>query len=213
MAPSTPMGAPSSGDAATSLSRMTLRIAFVPGATPDKWARGWRERYPEPLELLPLGEDDDPREALDSGAADMVLARLPLAGDDLFCIPLYEEVPVAVVSKEHAAADFEELTVDDLADEQWVLGVPEGVQPRVEQLPFPPMGVKDAIEVVASGTGVIVVPMSVARLHHRKDVTHVPVTDLPTTRMALAWPKESDDERTQAFVGVVRGRTSRSSRG
>ncbi len=191
---------------------MTLRIAFVPGATPDKWARGWRERYREPLELIPLEENDDPRSVLDTHGADMVLARLPLEGDDLFCIPLYEEVPVVVVSNEHAAADFEELTADDLADEQWVLGVPAGVTPRVEQLPFPPMSVKEAVEVAASGSGVLVVPMSLARLHHRKDVTHVPVVDLPTTRMALAWLRDSDDERTQAFVGVVRGRTARSSR-
>ena len=191
---------------------MTLRLAFVPGATPDKWARAWRDRQREPLELLPI-EESEQRTVLDDGRADMVLARLPIEGDDLFCIPLYEELPVVVVSKEHPAAAYEELPAADLADEQFALGVPEGVESRVEQLPFPAMTVKDAVEVAASGTAVVVVPMSVARLHHRKDVTAVVVTDLPTTRMALAWRKDADDDRTQAFVGVVRGRTSRSSRG
>ncbi|GGD25757.1 LysR substrate-binding domain-containing protein [Nocardioides daphniae] len=190
---------------------MTMRLAFVPGATPDKWARAWRDRFREPLELVAV-EEDDQRQVLLDGRADLVLARLPLETDDLFCIPLYEELPVVVVSKEHPAAAYEELTAADLADEQFALGVPEGVPSGVEQLPFPSMSVKEAVEVAASGTAVVVVPMSVARLHHRKDVTHVVVTDLPTTRMALAWRKEVDDDRTQAFVGIVRGRTSRSSR-
>lgn len=191
---------------------MTLRLAFVPGATPDKWARHWRERSTEPLVLLPV-EESEQRAVLDEGRADMVLARLPIEGDDLFCIPLYEELPVVVVSKEHAGAAFDELTAADLADEQFPLGVPAGVESTTDQLPFPPMSVKEAIEVAAAGTGVVVVPMSVARLHHRKDVVHVVVTDLPATRMALAWRKADDDDRTQAFVGVVRGRTARSSRG
>ena len=70
-----------------------------------------------------------------------------------------------------------------------------------------------AVEAVAAGTGVVVLPMSVARLHHRKDVVHRPVRGLPPTTIALVWLVERDDEHTQAFVGVVRGRTPRSSRG
>jgi DNA-binding transcriptional LysR family regulator len=71
---------------------------------------------------------------------------------------------------------------------------------------------REAIETVAAGTGVAIVPMSVARLHDRKDVVHRPVTDLDPTTVALVWLVERDDERAQRFVGVVRGRTSRSSR-
>lgn len=192
---------------------MTLRLAFVPGATPDKWARNWRNRFSEPLELVPV-EEADQRRVLDNGTADMVLARLPIAGagDDLHCIPLYEELPVVVVGTEHPAAAYEELEAAELAHEQFALGVPDGVPAAVEQLAFPPMSAKEAVEVAAAGTGVVVLPMSVARLHHRKDVVQVVVTDLPTTRVGLAWPRERDDDRTQAFVGVVRGRTSRSSR-
>ena len=33
---------------------MTFTIAFVTGATPDKWARIWRERSKERLELVPV---------------------------------------------------------------------------------------------------------------------------------------------------------------
>ena len=72
---------------------------------------------------------------------------------------------------------------------------------------------KHAIETVAAGTGVVVVPMSVARLHHRKDVSYVPVSDLPQTQVGLAWRKDVEDERFEQFIGVVRGRTARSTRG
>ncbi len=75
------------------------------------------------------------------------------------------------------------------------------------------MSVKDAVEVAASGTGLVIVPMSIARLHQRKDTTYRTVVDLEPTKVGLAWMIDSDDERTQEFVGVVRGRTARSSRG
>ena len=71
----------------------------------------------------------------------------------------------------------------------------------------------EAIETVAAGTGIVLVPMSVARLFHRKDVVHRQVTDLPPTTVALVWRGDRDDEVTQAFVGVVKGRTANTSRG
>jgi hypothetical protein len=67
--------------------------------------------------------------------------------------------------------------------------------------------------VVASGTGVVVLPMSVARLHARKDVTTRPVVDAPESQIGLAWRADLDDPRTETFVGIVRGRTVRSTRG
>lgn len=182
------------------------------GATPDKWARRWRERFPEPLELIPV-EEEEQLTVLRDGRADMVIARWPVPDEDLHRIALYEEQPVVVVGKEHAAAAFDELTAADLSGEQFPRGVPAGVPDPVDQLPFPPMTVKDAVEVAASGTGVVVLPLSVARLHHRKDVVAVEVTDLPTTQVGLVWLRDRDDDRTQAFVGIVKGRTARSSRG
>ena len=53
---------------------------------------------------------------------------------------------------------------------------------------------QEAIETVAAGTGIVIVPMSVARLHHRKDVVHRVVTDLPPTTIALVWLRDRDDE-------------------
>ena len=189
-----------------------LRLGFVTGATPDKWARTWRKRRLGPLELVPL-EQVGQTDGLHDGSLDLALVRLPVSRDGLHLIPLYDEQAVVVVGKDHLVTVADEVTTDDLAEEQLVLPHESGWIPQAEQLDFPPMSLREAVDVVASGTGVLVVPMSVARLHHRRDVTFRPVTDLPTTKVGLAWLVENDDPRIQDFIGIVRGRTERSSRG
>jgi len=189
-----------------------FRVGFVTGATPDKWARTWRERFSRnPLELVPLTEDEQ-EERVREGTLDMTLVRLPIDRDGLHCIPLYEELPVAVMGTEHLLTLADEVTTADLADEQLVLPERSGWTPTADQLAWPPMSAKDAIEVVASGTGVAILPMSIARLHHRKDVVHRVVTDLPTTTIGLAWLIDNEDPWVQRFIGIVRGRSERSSR-
>lgn len=187
-------------------------VGFVTGATPDKWARTWRERYArDPLELVPVTEDEQ-EAGIRDGRLDMALVRLPIDRDGLHCIPLYDELPVAVMGVEHLLTLTEEVTLADLADEQLVLPHRSGWTPEAEQLAWPAMTVADAVEVVASGTGVLIVPMSIARLHHRKDVTYRVVTDLEPTKVGLAWRIDNDDPWVQRFIGIVRGRTERSSR-
>lgn len=190
-----------------------LRVGFVPGVTPDKWGRSWRERRSGVwLELLPV-EEADAEAAVRSDALDMALLRLPIDRDGMHVVRLYDEVPVVVVGREHPIAAYDQIPVADLAGEQFAGGPPAGLVPGVEQLDFPPMSDREAIEVAASGAAVAILPMSVARLHRRKDAVYRPVIDLDPTTIALAWLVERDDEITQAFVGVVRGRTPRSSRG
>ncbi|PUA79931.1 LysR family substrate-binding domain-containing protein [Nocardioides currus] len=188
-----------------------FRVGFVTGATPDKWARAWRERRPEPLELVPVLEEDQERGVRD-GSLDMALVRLPVDRSNLHCITLYDEVPVVVAGAEHFVAAADEVALADLADEQLVRPHASGWRPAAEQLDWPPMSEQEAIETVAAGTGVVIVPMSVARLHQRKDVVQRPVSDLDPTQVGLVWLVDRDGEDTQAFVGVVRGRSARSSR-
>jgi DNA-binding transcriptional LysR family regulator len=191
-------------------------IAFVPGVTPDKWARIWRERERIPLELKPV-EDADQLAVLDDGRADMCLLRLPVDRDDLHLVRLYEERPVVVVPRDHPVAAYDEVALADLAGEQLVTDPAEvpgwEALDAPERLPWPQMRAKDAVEVVASGAAVAIMPMSLARLHHRKDVTYREVTDGPVSAVGLAWLRDADDERCQAFVGIARGRTVNSSRG
>jgi len=189
-----------------------LRIGFVTGATPDKWARAWRERRRERLLLVPLTEAEQ-EDAVRRGQVDMALVRLPVETEGLHCVRLYDERQVAVAGLEHLISAADDVTLADLAEEQLVRPHGSGWTPSAEQSPWPPMTEKDAVETVAAGTGVVILPMSVARLYHRKDVVQREVTDLPPSTIALVWPRELDGETTQAFVGVVKGRSANSSRG
>ncbi len=175
---------------------MTFRLGFVTGATPDKWAGTWRERQREPIELVPVTEDIQ-EHGVRTGAVDVALVRLPVDRDGLHVIPLYEELPVAVLNVENELTLLDEVTTEDLAG---------------EHQDWTGLTVREAVETVAAGTGVLVVPMSVARLHSRKDVTYRTVTDLPSTTVGLAWLVDNDDPRVQTFIGIVRGRSERSSR-
>lgn len=176
-----------------------LRIGFVPGVTPGKWLRIWDERMPRsPLVATPVTEEASVA-SLRDGTLDMCFVRLPVERDGLHVIPLYAEVPVVVLPKEHELTLLDTVTTADLADELVLSESPE-------------LSMKQVVETIAAGTGVVVVPMSVARLHARKDVVSRPVTDLPEIEVGLAWLVGNEDARLETFIGVVRGRTPRSSR-
>jgi hypothetical protein len=198
-----------------------FRVEFVPGVTPDKWVRVWAQRLPDvPLEARPV-EDADAVSRLRDGASSMALLRLPVERDGLHVIPLYEEVPVVVVAREHVVAAFEEVDVADLAEEvlmqdpalapEWAAAAT--AESRARAAAMPAMTTKQAVSVVATGSGIVILPLSVARLHHRKDVVHRPVQGVSPSRVGLAWRVDDDDPRIEDFIGIVRGRTERSTRG
>lgn len=167
------------------------------------------------LELVPL-EVADQRRALVDGDVDAALVRLPIDKDGLHVIPLYDEVPVAVCAKDSHLTAADELTLADLTGEVLVvpqddvlaIDVPGTEAPRFA----PPADTAEAIATVAAGVGVVVVPMSLARLHHRKDADYRPLLDGPTSTVGLAWVAERTTPAVEAFVGIVRGRTANSSR-
>ncbi|MFT4212581.1 MAG: LysR family substrate-binding domain-containing protein, partial [Microbacterium sp.] len=193
-----------------------FRLGAIPGATPGTWIDRWRERMPDdPLELVPL-EVAGQREALTSGAVDAAIVRLPVDRDGLHVIALYDEAPVVVFPADSHLAAADELTADDLAGEVLIvpvddvldLDVPGTVAPAFD----PPATTPEAIATVAAGVGILIVPMSLARLHHRRDLAHRVLAGGPASTVALAWPAERTTPLVDAFVGIVRGRTANSSR-
>ncbi|MFG3719409.1 LysR family substrate-binding domain-containing protein [Streptomyces massasporeus] len=194
----------------------SFRLAYVPGVMPDKWVRIWNERQPDvPLTLtqVPPGEAAG---RLLGGDADAGLVRTPVDREVFSAIPLYTEQTVVVVPKDHLVTAVDEVAPEDLADDivlhplDDVLGwesLPG--RPALER----PATTADAVELVAAGIGVLVVPLSLARLHHRKDLTHRPLRDAPESSVALAWPEDAKTDRIEDFIGIVRGRTVNSTRG
>ncbi|MFT4124222.1 MAG: LysR substrate-binding domain-containing protein [Microbacteriaceae bacterium] len=172
-----------------------LVVAFVPGVVPDKWQRVWNERMPHPLVLAPR-QQAEALAALRERSIHMALLREVSRDDGLHAIPLYRERPVVVAPRDSPVAAFEELRLAELAGEPRV----EGHEPAM------------TLELVAAGAGIAILPMSLARLHARRDVVARPLTDAPDTGIALVWPIEAPHPLAEAFIGIVRGRTARSSR-
>lgn len=196
--------------------RGTLRLGAIEGAMPGKWVDTWRERYPQAaLDLLPLSPATQ-RDALAGGRVDAALVRQPMDAAGLHLIPLYDEVAVVVCGADSHLTAAEELRLDDLVGEVVITPVDPPLTVEVPDALCPafaaPAGVEEAIAIVASGVGVVVVPMSLARLYHRKDAAWRPLVDAPLSPVALAWPRDADSPLIDAFVGIVRGRTARSSR-
>ncbi len=58
------------------------------------------------------------------------------------------------------------------------------------------------------------VPQSLARLYHRRDLTYRPIAGAPTCPVALAFPAGQPSALVEEFTGIVRGgRKPSSSRG
>ncbi len=183
---------------------------------PGKWVRVWNERLPGvPLTLVqaPAAEAGG---LLLAGDADAGLVRLPVDRTVFSAIPLYTEQTVVVVPRDHLVTAVDEVSPEDLADEIVLHPLDDVLawetlpgRPALER----PATTADAVELVAAGIGVLVVPLSLARLHHRKDLTHRPLRDAPESGVALAWPEAATTDLVEDFIGIVRGRTVNSTRG
>ena len=194
----------------------SLTLGYVPGGTPAKWARTWVQRHPQvPLHLRTVAAADA-AEQVRAGAVDVVVLRLPADTSGLAVIPLYDETTVAVVPADHLLTAADAITaadldgeptlrpLDDVVDWAEAPGIPAEHRPETTE---------EAIELVAAGMGTLIVPQSLARLHHRKDLTFRPIADAPTCPVALAFAEGPQSELVEEFIGIVRGRKPSSSRG
>jgi len=193
-----------------------FRLGAVEGATPGKWIDTWHRRMPQnPLELTALPAARQ-RAAVTEGSVDAAIVRLPVDRDGMHVIALYDEVPVVVCAVDSHLTAADELSAADLAGEVVIVArdavldveIPGAISPVFD----PPETTADAIATVATGVGIAVVPMSLARLHQRKDTAYRPLVDGPVSSVALIWPAGAVDPLVETFVGIVRGRTVNSSR-
>ncbi len=194
-----------------------FRLGVVAGTTPGRWVDRWRERRPEPLSLVPLDAASQRRALLD-GDVDAALVRLPIEREGLQLITLYDDATVVVTSADSHLAAADDLDVDDLADQVWltpgddVLHLSPPDRTRAPDF-APPATTAEAIATVAAAPGMVVaVPMSLARLHQRRDTVQRTLRGAPSSPVALAWPADAQTAAVDAFIGIVRGRTANSSR-
>lgn len=198
---------------------------------PAKWVRTWGDRIPDvPIELVSL-DTAGSLSAIRNGEVDAGLVRLPIERDGLHAIPLYIEATVVVVPKDHALTAADELVFEDLAEEIILHPLDDplpwnplpwtserGDLEHWEGLPGKaalerPATTKDAIDLVLAGIGVVIMPQSMARLHHHKELEFRPLAEAPTSQVALVWREDSESKLMEDLIGIVRGRTVNSSRG
>ncbi|WP_370585659.1 LysR family transcriptional regulator substrate-binding protein [Tessaracoccus sp. MC1627] len=172
-----------------------LRVGNVAGVTVTKWRRIWEERFPRtPLSVVEVAEADQ-RRALLGDTVDMCFVRQPIDGEGLHVIPLYDELPVVWMSKDHELSLLDEVTATDLVD----VRVIADAEPA-------------SVELATYSAAVLHLPMSIARSHSRRDLVYRPLVDAAPTTVALAWRTDNDNGWIDEFIGVVRGRTPNSSR-
>lgn len=190
-----------------------LSVAYVPGVQPDKWLTRWRERNPDiPIRARMVGQ---PLERLaDSPGTDgfdVIFLREPddaprAAPPGLLRVPLYTETMAVLAGKDHELGAFDSVATADLDGERWL--------DPVDPIGATPAEVAAAVDLVAAGAGLLVLPLPYARSLSRRDVVVRPVEGVPATRMGVAWsPRREGDELIDEFVGIVRGRTAGTSRG
>lgn len=190
-----------------------LRVGYVPGVQPDKWITRWRERQPQvPISVRRVG---DPAANLAANPGDdgfdVIFLREPgdaprSAPTGLLRIPLYTETMAVLAAKDHAIEAFDSLIMGEVEGERWV--------DPVDAITASPEAVSAAVDLVAAGVGLLVLPMPYARSLSRRDVVERPLEGVPATRMGIAWsPNRENDELIEEFVGIVRGRTAATSRG
>ena len=193
-----------------------MTLGYVPGGTPAKWARIWAERHRETPLVLHAVTAAGAADAVRAGTVDVALLRLPADTTGLAVIALYEETTVAVVPTDHVLTAADEIAAADLDGEPMLLPLDDVVgwaDAPGTPVDYRPETTEGAIELVATGMGALIVPQSLARLYHRKDLTYRPITDAPTCPVALVFPAGEQPELVEEFIGIVRGRKASSSRG
>ncbi|MEU9161472.1 LysR family transcriptional regulator [Streptomyces sp. NPDC048424] len=198
----------------------TLRVGFM-GAAAGQIAHqagdmfperepGWRVRIREVQLFNALAR-------LREGEVDVLILALPISEPDIVVGPvLFSEARMLAVPANHALARRESVTMEDLADvalvrvagtppgawlsELWPDRTPQGrpIAPGPEIETF-----MEALQVVASGTGAVIVGEQVTRFYTRPGIAYVPLTGIPRLDRAPVWLKSYNSPALRPFVATA----------
>jgi DNA-binding transcriptional LysR family regulator len=178
---------------------LALTVGFMAGVTVTAAVREFGDKHPDVTVQVRRIEWYDQAEVLLDGVADVAFVRLPITEQWLELIPLYAEPRVAVLPIGHPLARRASVSIVDLADDPVIThrgataaweafaGTdprPDGRSPR--QGPAT-RTIDEKLECVAAGHGVAFLPESAAAQFVRPDIAYVPVTDIPPSRVCLAY--------------------------
>jgi DNA-binding transcriptional LysR family regulator len=157
-----------------------------------------------PPELV-LGRFGEQPQVLRDGLADVGLLLAPFDDHGLDSEPLLAEPVLVALAAADPLAARTRLCLADLTGRRLPggseasLGRPTG--PRRPGAGWPASNLSEIFSLVETGSVVFFAPASVARRYPRPGLAYRPVSDLPDTTLALAWPQ---DERSPAVAAFVR---------
>ncbi|SDT82889.1 DNA-binding transcriptional regulator, LysR family [Streptomyces sp. TLI_053] len=152
-----------------------LVVGFSAGLHVAEAIRAFTARHPDVVvDVLPLPwvERDAP---LRDGRAHVGFLRHPFDDSGLHTVPVGHETKVACLPAGHPLAGRQALVLADLEGEPVITR-------RTASL-------EEKFELIASGQGVALVPLSVMRAYARPGLVHLPVDDHPPVATCLAAPE------------------------
>jgi DNA-binding transcriptional LysR family regulator len=158
-----------------------------------------------PAELV-LGAIGEQPQALREGRADVGLLLCPFDDHGLDTEPLLTEPLLAALAAADPLAARTQLRLADLAGRRLPggspasLGRPAGPRKSPPGAPRPASNLAEIFSLVETGSVVFFAPASVARRYPRPGIAYRPVSDLPDSTLALAWPQEARSPAVAAFV-------------
>ncbi|MEU1147511.1 LysR family transcriptional regulator [Streptomyces sp. NPDC005863] len=175
-----------------------LSVAFSPGLYVADAIRAFAALHPKvETDVVPARwwEQDAP---LRDGRAQIGYLRRPFDETGLRVVPIGHEPRVACMPATHPLAHRAELVSADLAD-----------GPMLDSPTRRTASLEEKFELIASGRGIALVPLSVARSYSRPDLVHVPVTDAPGVETCLVVRPERQEKLLRDFeeiaVATLRG--------
>ncbi|MFI9273130.1 LysR family transcriptional regulator [Kitasatospora sp. NPDC052896] len=169
-----------------------LVVAFSPGLHVSEAIRAFTARHPDvAIDVLPLRwwEQDAP---LRDGRAHVGYLRRPFDDTGLRTVPIGRETKVACLPVTHPLADRRDLTSADLDGE-----------PILDARTRRTSSLDEKFELIASGQGIALVPLSIAGSYSRPDLRYLPVTDSPPVETCLAVPEGDCTDPVPEFLTVA----------
>ncbi|MFH9424260.1 LysR family transcriptional regulator [Streptomyces sp. NPDC017529] len=169
-----------------------LVIAFSPGLHVSDAIRAFSASHPEvEIDVFPLRwwEQDAP---LRDGRAHVGYLRRPFDDSGLRTVPIGRETKVACLPVTHPLAGRHTLTSADL-DGEAILDVKKRRTSSLEE----------KFELIASGQGIALVPLSIAGSYSRPDLVYLPITDALPVETCLAVPDSSCADPVLNFLDIA----------
>jgi len=151
------------------------------------------------------------------GGVDVAFTRLLPDQADLEVEVLDREPRVVALPSSHRLADRASLQLEDLRDEPFIInpafdeeGPPARwlAEQRRHGLPgrvaAEAASIQEILTLVATGTGVCLLPTLAASQSQRPDVAYVAVSDAEPAVVSVAWRRESFEPATRAFIACAR---------